>query len=71
MQRSDVLFVYLDGTPLWLRRMNTEPLYDAFFTWLRDTLTNGAMARLPASLTARSFRWTGGRLGPDPPVADP
>lgn len=68
---ANVIFVYLDGQPLWFRRMNAEPLYDALFGWLRETLTNGAAARLPPALAERSFTWTGGGRGPVPPISDP
>jgi len=67
---ANVLFVFLDGRPLWLRRMNAEPLYDAFFAWLREALGNGAPLPLPPALAARSFTWTGGGDGPAPPIED-
>jgi len=67
---ANVLFVYLDGRPLWVRRMNVEPLYDALFAWLRDTLSNGLAATLPELLRERSFTWTGGGQGPAPPILD-
>ena len=65
---ANVVFVFVDGQPLWLRRMNVEPLYDTFLAWLRQSLTNGGSAPLPAELEERSFRWTGGGRGPVPPV---
>lgn len=68
---ANVLFIYLDGEPLWLRRMNAEPLYDTLFAWLRETLTNGATGQLPPDLAERSFRWTGGGRGPALPIVDP
>jgi hypothetical protein len=67
---ANVVFVFLDGQPLWLRRMNAEPLYEALFAWLREVLVNGDGVRLPQVLTERSFRWTGGGAGPAPPVVD-
>ena len=68
---ANVLFLFLDGRALWLRRMNTELLYDAFFAWLRDALSDGAAPALPSVLRARSFTWTGGGQGPAPPIQDP
>jgi cobaltochelatase CobN len=69
---ANVVFLFVDGRPIWLRRMNDEVLYDAFFTWLDGMLNNGASApaALPAALAARSFRWTGGGDGPPPPISD-
>ncbi len=68
---ANVVFLFFDGQPLWLRRMNTERLYDVFFMWLRDALTTGDGKTLPPELDERLFRWTGGGLGPEPPIADP
>src|SRR5439155_15232268 len=67
---ANVLFLFLDGRPLWLRRMNTELLYDAFFAWLRDALGEGTTPALPAALHARAFAWTGGGPGPAAPIHD-
>ena len=66
---ANVVFLYIDGRPLWLRRMNHEALYDAFFAWLRAALAGDA-ALLPPALAERSFAWTGGGDGPAPPVLD-
>src|ERR1044071_1654241 len=65
---ANVLFLFLDGRPLWLRRMNTEPLYDVLFAWLREALAGGDGKALPPQLDERSFTWTGGGQGPEPPV---
>ena len=67
---ANVVFLFLDGRPLWLRRMNAEALYDAFFAWLGGALTNGAAPALPPALAERSFTWTGGGRGPAPPIDD-
>src|SRR5262249_35405125 len=67
---ANLLFLFIDGRPLWLRRMNTEPLYDVFFMWLRHTLSADAAPALPSILAERSFGWTGGGEGPLPPIAD-
>lgn len=66
---ANVVFLYVDGRPVWLRRMNSEMLYDMFFAWLRAALTNGSAPALPLALAERSFTWTGGGEGPVPPVA--
>jgi hypothetical protein len=66
---ANVLFLFLDGRPIWLRRMNMESLYDAFFAWLRVALRDAATA-LPSVLAVRSFAWTGGGQGPLPPIPD-
>ena len=65
---ANVVFILLDGRPLWLRRMNTEGLYDLLFGWLRETLDGRPRAPLPAELSGRSFTWTGGGQGPTPPI---
>jgi len=65
---ANVLFLFLDGRPLWLRRMNTELLYDEFFVWLRGVLSAGVVRALPPVLAERSFTWTGGGVGPVPPI---
>lgn len=67
---ANVVFLFLDGQPLWLRRMNAEPLYDALFGWLREMLMNGGARPLPSALAERCFSWTGGGRGPAPPIAD-
>jgi cobaltochelatase CobN len=67
---ANVVFVFLDGRPLWLRRMNAEPLFETLFGWLGDALANGAAPALPETLSTRCFRWTGGGDGPDPPIQD-
>lgn len=65
---ANVVFLFVDGEPVWLRRMNAEPLFDAFFAWLRAALANGVRPALPPELAERSFTWTGGGQGPSPPV---
>jgi hypothetical protein len=67
---ANVIFLFLDAQPLWLRRMNDEALYDAFFAWLEQAVADGAVPSLPAELEARSFTWTGGGKGPVPPLGD-
>ena len=66
---ANVVFLFLDERPVWLRRMNDEALYDALFAWLRETLgDHGVPPPLPSELAERSFAWTGGGDGPEPPV---
>jgi cobaltochelatase CobN len=64
---ANVIFVYLDGRPLWLRRMNFLEPFASLLDWLRAVLAGGDRS-LPATLGARSFVWTGGGDGPEPPV---
>jgi cobaltochelatase CobN len=66
---ANVIFLYLRGRPLWFRRMNAPELVDALLAHCR-TATAGDEGPLPRELDARSFSWTGGGLGPAPPVDD-
>jgi hypothetical protein len=66
---ANVIFVYLDGRPLWLRRINTIEPFRALLDWAREAAEGGPLA-LPAALARRAFAWTGGGPGPVPPVAD-
>jgi hypothetical protein len=61
------VFVYCEGRPLWLRRINTVEPFAALLDWLRGALDGGPGA-LPPPLAARTFAWTGGGEGPSPPV---
>ena len=63
------MLLYLRGRPLWLRRMNTPVLVEALLAYAREAPDGGELP-LPADLASRSFSWTGGGLGPEPPVAD-
>ena len=63
------MLLYLRGRPLWFRRMNAPELVEALLAYAREVADGGAPA-LPAELAARSFSWTGGGLGPEPPIAD-
>jgi cobaltochelatase CobN len=67
---ANVLFLYLDGRPLWLRRMNTPALGEALLAWLAAALAADEPPALPPALAARAFAWTGGGPGPRPPVGD-
>jgi hypothetical protein len=64
---ANVLLLYVHGRPVWLRRVNAVEDFVAVLEWLRDALDDVG-AKLPASLLVRSFTWTGGGIGPIPPV---
>jgi (2Fe-2S) ferredoxin len=66
---SNVFLLYLHGRPLWFRRMNTADLLTALMDYLRAAVDDPT-ASLPPSLAARLFSWTGGGIGPEPPIAD-
>jgi hypothetical protein len=73
---ANVVFAYVGGRPLWLRRMNTIEPFNELLDHLRalaagaPASTVGAADGLPPLLAARSFAWTGGGQGPEPPIAD-
>jgi cobaltochelatase CobN len=66
---ANVVFMYLHGRPLWLRRVNSVEIFTALLDYARAALDDGDAAP-PRALAARSFSWTGGGQGPEPPVAD-
>jgi cobaltochelatase CobN len=66
---ANVVFLYLHGKPLWLRRVNAPEVVETLLDHVRATL-DGAARPLPPTLAARAFRWVGGGPGPEPPVAD-
>ena len=66
---ANVVFLYLRGRPLWFRRMNSPELIAALVDYARVAVDAGADA-LPTALADRSFTWTGGGVGPEPPAAD-
>jgi len=61
------VFLYLRGQPLWLRRMNSPELFEELFRHV-TALVQGKERPLPTALAERSFSWTGGGVGPAPPV---
>jgi (2Fe-2S) ferredoxin len=61
---ANVIFVYLNGRPLWFRRINTAELFDSLLSYVR-TAVDAPGAALPETLTAYSFSWTGGGVGPE------
>ena len=66
---ANVVFVYGDGRPLWLRRVNSIERFAILLAWLREHL-GGADIAMPADLARHAFAWTGGGEGPAPPIAD-
>ncbi len=66
---SNVVFLYLHERPLWFRRMNSPETFAALFDYVRNALQDQGCA-LPPELETHAFRWTGGGIGPTPPVDD-
>lgn len=64
---ANVMLLYLRGQPLWFRRMNAPELVEALLAYAREVADGGAPP-LPAELLSRSFSWSGGGLGPEPPI---
>ena len=60
--------LYLRGRPLWFRRINAIETFSEILEYA-DKAASGT-AEMPSSLTSRSFSWTGGGIGPAPPVSD-
>jgi cobaltochelatase CobN len=67
---ANVMLLYLGGRPFWFRRMNTPEAVEALLVYARDAAADGGAPPLPAELASRSFSWTGGGLGPEPPIVD-
>jgi hypothetical protein len=66
---SNVIFLYLGGRPLWLRRVNSPELFARALRYADEASRNNASA-LPPELEPYSFSWTGGGIGPAPPISD-
>jgi len=66
---ANVMLLYLHGRPLWFRRMNDPDLIALLLDYGRAAIADSA--ELPAELAARSFTWTGGGVGPVPPIDAP
>jgi len=66
---ANVVFLYLEGRPVWLRRINSVEPFVMLLDWLGGVLDGGRRA-LPRLLAERAFAWTGGGEGPAPPIAD-
>jgi hypothetical protein len=61
--------LYLHGRPLWFRRINSVERFKEVLSYAA-TAAAGVGATPPAPLASRSFSWTGGGLGPHPPILD-
>ena len=59
-----MIFVYLNGRPLWFRRINTLELFESLLAYVR-TAVEAPGTQVPEALTAHSFSWTGGGVGPE------
>ena len=64
---ANVVFLYLSGRPLWLRRVNDVHAFTAILAWARGVLDENIW-RLSPALVTRTFTWTGGGEGPPPPI---
>lgn len=64
---ANVVFLYLHGQPLWFGRMNSAELFEELFRYVGDVVQGNARP-LPTALARRSFSWTGGGVGPAPPI---
>jgi hypothetical protein len=66
---ANVIFLYIHGRPVWLRRINSVEVFETLLAWAREAAEGGPVA-LPEPLKDHAFSWTGGGPGPIPPVAD-
>lgn len=66
---ANVVFLYLQGRPLWFRRMNSPELFADLLAYAGASLHDQRVP-LPESLAVRSFSWAGGGIGPEPPVEE-
>jgi cobaltochelatase CobN len=64
---ANVVFLYVHGQPLWLRRINTVEDFGALLAWAAEAASTGSTA-LPPALEPRAFAWTGGGPGATPPI---
>jgi cobaltochelatase CobN len=67
---ANVVFLYVQGRPLWLRRINSAERLTDVMTYAA-ALAGDAADGIPRALAACSFTWTGGGVGPVPPVDPP
>ena len=65
---ANVVMLYLHGRPLWFRRINSVETFGEILDYAAKAADGSG--ELPAALTSRSFSWTGGGIGPEPPIAD-
>ena len=68
---ANVMMLYVGGRPLWFRRVNTPELLGALLGYAETATADGAAPPLPDALAAYAFSWTGGGIGPVPPVDPP
>jgi len=66
---ANVVLLYLHGRPLWLRRVNGVDVFATLLDYARAVVDADDTPLSPV-LAARSFTWTGGGHGPEPPCAD-
>lgn len=66
---ANVIFLYLHGRPLWLRRINAVETFAEVLQYAGEVAAGGPAA-LPPALAPRAFAWTGGGPGPTPPVSE-
>jgi hypothetical protein len=64
---ANVVFLYLHGRPVWLRRINGVETFARVLQYAADVAAGGPAA-LPAGLAPHAFAWTGGGAGPVPPI---
>lgn len=64
---SNVIFLYLHGRPLWFRRINAPETFTALLEYVRRALEDPDCP-MPQHLEPHSFSWTGGGVGPAPPI---
>lgn len=67
---ANVIMLYLHGRPLWFRRINSPELLTALLDYGRAA-SDSESPPLPPELAERSFSWTGGGIGPAPPIDVP
>jgi len=67
---ANVFFLYMDGRPLWFRRINSAELISEVVTYA-VALADGTANGLSPALAPCSFTWTGGGVGPTPPIDPP
>ncbi len=66
---ANVVFLYLHGRAWWFRRINSPELFRALLEYTGEAIDNPP-GPMPARLGGNSFSWTGGGVGPEPPVGD-
>jgi len=72
---ANVIFFYALGRPYWFRRINSPELIAALIDFARaateaGTKDLGSNDLVGAALAPHAFTWTGGGVGPEPPIMD-